>query len=162
MSNVEYIVNNIKLSINQDVKELKDKVAKKLNIVKSSILAFDVVKESVDARDKNNINFVYSVKVKLQNKLKVTRPYVRSIERKQEDVILNNDRIKLTKKYPINSKDNNCLVFLHLCKRLQLIYLHAFQILLPFSSIGFCKLLTGGQLHYPFAYHRSRSRRRRN
>ena len=95
---MEYIVNNIKLSINQDIKELKGKLAKKLNVSKNSILAFDVVKESIDARDKNNINFVYSVKVKLQHKLKTNSSDVRQIVVKQDDVSPNKDRIKLTKR----------------------------------------------------------------
>ena len=42
---MRYIVNNIKLSIDQDISELNDKVARKLRISQSDIRELDVVKE---------------------------------------------------------------------------------------------------------------------
>lgn len=67
---MRYIVNNVLLSINQDISELGAKVARKLRITQSDIVRLDVLKESIDARDKKNIKFVYSVRIDLERKLK--------------------------------------------------------------------------------------------
>lgn len=59
-------VNNIKLSIFEDSSELTDKIANKLKIPKSEIEQYKIIKESVDARRKGQLDFVYQVAVKLR------------------------------------------------------------------------------------------------
>ncbi|MBP5427274.1 MAG: hypothetical protein J6Y29_05235 [Clostridiales bacterium] len=89
---MRYIVNNIKLSIDQDISELNDKVARKLRISQSDIRELDVVKESIDARDKGNINFVYSVRVYVDKKIRGR--YDRDVrlvsDTKKEDLVVGN------------------------------------------------------------------------
>ena len=96
---MEYVVNNIKLSIEQDIHELDEKVAKKIHINKKDILSLEVLKESIDARDKNNINFIYSVKIKLpkstviRNKNDI-KPFVDNTD----NLIMDENRQKLSKR----------------------------------------------------------------
>jgi uncharacterized protein len=59
-------INNINLSINEDIEVIKDKAAKKLNIPASDILDLKISRESVDARKKDNIKFTYSVLVQCE------------------------------------------------------------------------------------------------
>ncbi|WP_100065531.1 NAD(P)/FAD-dependent oxidoreductase [Miniphocaeibacter massiliensis] len=56
------IINNIKLGIDEDTSELKDKIKKKLKI-KYDNFSYDVYRRSIDARKKNNIQFVYQILV---------------------------------------------------------------------------------------------------
>ena len=56
-------VNNISLSIEEPLENLKGKVAKKLRINESDIFKFKILKESVDARKKDNIKFNYSIDI---------------------------------------------------------------------------------------------------
>lgn len=58
-------VNNIKLSIFEDSSELTEKIAHKLRIHKSEIEQYKIIKESIDARRKGQLDFVYQVAVKL-------------------------------------------------------------------------------------------------
>lgn len=60
-------INNISLSINEDIKLLKNKVAKKLRLNEDEFKDFKILKESLDARKKDNIKFNYSVIVSLDN-----------------------------------------------------------------------------------------------
>ncbi|WP_139905818.1 NAD(P)/FAD-dependent oxidoreductase [Clostridium thermarum] len=66
-------INNIVLSIDEDLHLLKDKTAKKLNISKDSISAFRIIRESIDARKKDNIKFNYSVELSCTNEEKVVK-----------------------------------------------------------------------------------------
>ena len=60
-----FIVNNIKLPINASFEEAFSVSKKKLSTlgIKTSDLIFSIFKKSIDARDKSNIFFVYSVAV---------------------------------------------------------------------------------------------------
>ena len=59
-------VRQIKVNIlNND--KLVSKICKKLNIKENDIIDFKINKKSIDARDKNNIYFVYEVDVNLKN-----------------------------------------------------------------------------------------------
>ncbi len=58
-------INNIKITLNEDINNLREISAKKLKVRESLIKNFKIIKESVDARKKNNISFVYSVLVEL-------------------------------------------------------------------------------------------------
>ncbi len=54
-------INNISISINENMNVVRNIVAKKLRIKESEIRNFRIVKESIDARRKGKICFVYSV-----------------------------------------------------------------------------------------------------
>lgn len=56
-------VNNISLNIDEPMELLEDKIAKKLRIDKDNIKTFKVLKESIDARKKDNIKFNYQCEV---------------------------------------------------------------------------------------------------
>ncbi len=60
---MKYIINNLRLPINEDESNLKPMAAKSLGIKDSDIKDFKLVKQSLDARRKSNINMVYSVVV---------------------------------------------------------------------------------------------------
>lgn len=60
-------INNISLNIDEPKEVLLSKVAKKLHIKKEQISNFKIIKESIDARKKDNIKFNYCVEVKLNN-----------------------------------------------------------------------------------------------
>lgn len=58
-------INNIKLSLDDDISELKALSAKMLRIKPRDIKVFKIIKESVDARHKDRIGFIYSVELSL-------------------------------------------------------------------------------------------------
>ncbi|KAJ52284.1 hypothetical protein BD780_003512 [Clostridium tetanomorphum] len=64
-------INNVILDIEEDMKTLKEKVAKKLKVSTNSIKSFKILKESVDARKKDSIKFNYAVEVTCDNESKV-------------------------------------------------------------------------------------------
>lgn len=69
-------VTGIKLSLNEDKSLIINKLARKLKVSKKEILGYKIFRESVDARKKHMIYFVYTVDVELKaeksvfNKLK--------------------------------------------------------------------------------------------
>ena len=81
-------INNISLNIEEPKDELAIKVAKKLHIKKEEINSIKVIKESIDARKKENIIFNYSVEVKLDNSKSILRMT------KDESIIIEEDIIK--------------------------------------------------------------------
>lgn len=58
---------------NNSKEEIKRKTAKKLNIKESNILDFFIRKESLDARDKNDIHYSYEIDVVVADEEKVLR-----------------------------------------------------------------------------------------
>jgi len=64
-------VNEVKLSLDENIKSLKNKIAKKLRISPQEIISYSIYKESIDARKKNEISLVYTVDVEVQNEDKV-------------------------------------------------------------------------------------------
>lgn len=60
-------INNISLGLEEDVQELKAKAARKLRLSEDKILGMNILKESVDARKKDNIRFNYSIEVAAEN-----------------------------------------------------------------------------------------------
>lgn len=58
-------VNNLKCSLDENDDELIYKAAKKLGIEKNYLQNFSITKESIDARNKNNIHFVYTIKTEI-------------------------------------------------------------------------------------------------
>ena len=58
----------IKLTLADDESLLETKILKILNIRKEDLISFNVVKKSIDSREKSNILFIYSVDVELKVK----------------------------------------------------------------------------------------------
>ena len=54
-------INNISLPLNAGEQQLKQKAAQKLGVKETELQNFTVSKKSVDARNKNNVHFVYSI-----------------------------------------------------------------------------------------------------
>ena len=56
-------VSNIKLALGESEELLKQKALKKLRIKEAEVKYFKIVKKSLDARDKRDIKWVYTVDV---------------------------------------------------------------------------------------------------
>lgn len=84
-------INNINLNIDEKLENIENKVCKKLRIAKDEIKKIDILKESLDARKKNDIRFNYCVDVYCDKEKKVlSRVHdkdVRLEEYKEEDQI---------------------------------------------------------------------------
>ena len=63
-------ITQIKISIHDEMSAVKNQVAKKLKIRPTDILDFRIYKESIDARKRGEINFIYTVDVKLKDESK--------------------------------------------------------------------------------------------
>ena len=60
-------VSNIKLDINENIDNIKSLLLKKLKISEKELVSYNIYKESIDARKKGKIDFVYTVDVELKN-----------------------------------------------------------------------------------------------
>ncbi|MGL5506700.1 MAG: NAD(P)/FAD-dependent oxidoreductase [Paraclostridium sp.] len=60
-------ISNIKLDINEDIDKIRGLIVKKLKINEKEMLDYYIYKESIDARKKGKIEFVYTVDVELKN-----------------------------------------------------------------------------------------------
>lgn len=72
-------VSNIKLSIDDDISSVKNRLVKKLGIKESELKSYNIYKESIDARKKGMINFVYTVDVELENEQKILKRKVKDV-----------------------------------------------------------------------------------
>jgi uncharacterized FAD-dependent dehydrogenase len=64
-------INNVVLDLEEDVKVLKDKAAKKLRLSKGQIRDLKILRESIDARKKEAIKFNYTLEVITDNEVKL-------------------------------------------------------------------------------------------
>ena len=64
-------INNIVLGLDDDIEVVKKRVSKKLKVSINEIENFKIIKESLDARNKNNIKFTYAVEVNHKNEKKI-------------------------------------------------------------------------------------------
>jgi uncharacterized protein len=64
-------INNIVLDIDENIEDIRIKVARKMRTDQSEIKSLRIAKESIDARKKNNIKFNYSVVIEMDNETKV-------------------------------------------------------------------------------------------
>lgn len=79
-------INNIQIPLEDEISSLKLSAARKLKIGEKGIKDFRIVKESVDARHKNSICFIYSVELNLDGDEK------RTVERLNDsDIIIVED-----------------------------------------------------------------------
>lgn len=56
-------IDNLKLEITHTEQQLRKKILKKLNIREKELLSYQIIKKSIDARDKKQILFVYQIDV---------------------------------------------------------------------------------------------------
>ena len=56
-------INNLSLGLDDDIKLLKKKASKKLRISVDEIKDFKIVRESIDARNKDNIKIIYAIEI---------------------------------------------------------------------------------------------------
>lgn len=66
-------IQNLKLKPNEEKELLLLKACNKLRLDKKSILQWKIVKQSLDARKKGNIFFIYTIDVKVENERKLLR-----------------------------------------------------------------------------------------
>lgn len=64
-------IGNITMNLDDDMEELKRKAAKKVKLSVNDIKEFKILKESIDARRKDNIKFNYTVEIVCDNEIKV-------------------------------------------------------------------------------------------
>ncbi|KXG74280.1 NAD(P)/FAD-dependent oxidoreductase [Thermotalea metallivorans] len=64
-------VNEIKMSLHEDIGQIQEKVARKLRIRPEEIIECHIFRESIDARKRNQVHFVYTVDVVLKNEEKI-------------------------------------------------------------------------------------------
>ncbi len=65
----------IKLALADDEALLETKILKILDCKKEDIISYNIVKKSIDSRDKNAILFIYSLDIDLKHKnIKLTKP----------------------------------------------------------------------------------------
>ena len=64
---------NIKISPSEDKSAILAKGCKKIRVSPESIKSWNIVKESLDARDKNNIFFIYTIDVQVNNEEKILK-----------------------------------------------------------------------------------------
>jgi uncharacterized FAD-dependent dehydrogenase len=65
-------VSNFKININNE-KDIKDILRKRLGLGNDEEMEFKIVKKSIDARDKNDILYVYSIDIKVNNEEKLLK-----------------------------------------------------------------------------------------
>ncbi|MGV8150085.1 MAG: NAD(P)/FAD-dependent oxidoreductase [Alkaliphilus sp.] len=91
-------ISEVKLDIDDGIEKLLPIISKKLKISKSEIIEYKIFKESIDARKKGKINFVYTVDVSVENEKAVlkknkgliTTPNIKYIYPKPGDKLLEN------------------------------------------------------------------------
>lgn len=86
-------INNIILDIDEPMKALQEKAAKKLRLPVKELKDLRIVKESIDARRKNNIRFNYSVLLRFENEKKLLSRV------KDDDIIYEEEEIAEPIKY---------------------------------------------------------------
>lgn len=64
-------INNIKLNLDHSQQELQEKIAKTLKIKVTDIKSYTIRKRSIDARRKNEVNYIYCVDVTVSSEHKV-------------------------------------------------------------------------------------------
>ena len=92
-------INNIILSIEEDNSLIKKKVAKKLRIKEEDIHSLKIIKESIDARKKDDIKFNYCVDITCDNEKSVVKKINNNnvkleYENKEEKFIYGNKKLK--------------------------------------------------------------------
>lgn len=64
-------INQLKIDIDKNNHHLKEQIIKKLKLNSDTFFEFEIVKKSIDARNKDEIKYVYSVNVRIENEKKI-------------------------------------------------------------------------------------------
>lgn len=72
-------ISNIKISIDDDKSKILKVVLNKLKIKESELIKYNIFKESIDARKRGKIDFVYTVDVQLKNEQKILKKRIKDI-----------------------------------------------------------------------------------
>ena len=93
-------IRQIKLPINHNENDLKIKIAKKLKINEKEISNYQINKQSIDARDKNNIMYVYEIDIQIKNEKQILKKHMNDI------LEIKNETYKLPKpgSIPLNNQ----------------------------------------------------------
>ncbi len=89
-------VNEVKLSIDEELELLPQRLAKTLKIGIEDIIEYNIFRESIDARKENQIYFVYTVDVKVKNEQKIlkrNKKISKSPDLEYKDVISGNSKV---------------------------------------------------------------------
>ena len=77
-------VSNLKLGIDEDISLVKNLIIKKLKIKEDELIKYNIFKESIDARKRGRIDFVYTVDVELKNESKILKNKVKDVTQVKE------------------------------------------------------------------------------
>ncbi|MGL5345955.1 MAG: NAD(P)/FAD-dependent oxidoreductase [Peptostreptococcaceae bacterium] len=77
-------VSNLKLGIDDDISLIKNLIIKKLKIKENELIKYNIFKESIDARKRGRIDFVYTVDVELKNESKTLKNKVKDVVQVKE------------------------------------------------------------------------------
>lgn len=96
-------ISEIRLGIDQPISNLREEICRRLNVKQEDIKKIDIIRESIDARRKNKIDFVYIVDVELfaneaEIIINVEDPKINLIEHEGEEEDLPSGNIPL--EYP--------------------------------------------------------------
>lgn len=92
------IINQLKVSINNDTYDLTNAISKKLRINIDNIINYKTIKRSIDARKKNDIYFVYRIYVEIKNESTTLLKNIVNVELyKEVNEDLKSDNIKYDK-----------------------------------------------------------------
>lgn len=78
-------VRQLKININDNIDNLKQKIIKKLHIQENELIDYKVSKKSIDAREKPNIYYVYEIIVELKDENKVLKKNIKDISYYEEN-----------------------------------------------------------------------------
>jgi len=80
------IINQLKVSINDNTDDLLISISRKLRIDKEEIIKYNIIKRSLDARKKHDIYFVYRVYVNVKNESNILARNFTNVEQYTEKV----------------------------------------------------------------------------
>ena len=72
-------ITQIKISIDEPVSKVKSLVLKKLRLQKSDLLDYRIYKESIDARHRGEIDFIYTVDIKLKDEARILSKKIKNV-----------------------------------------------------------------------------------
>lgn len=72
-------VSNIKINIDDEKSKILKLVLNKLKIKESELIKYHIFKESIDARKKGKIDFVYTIDVELKNEQKILKKGIKDV-----------------------------------------------------------------------------------
>ena len=72
-------ITQIKISIDEPVSKVKSLVLKKLRLQESDLLDYRIYKESIDARHRGEIDFIYTVDIKLKDEARILSKKIKNV-----------------------------------------------------------------------------------